>query len=70
MIERLEALTPGEPEDRAGAAERIETFNDRRVGRYWALVALINGWPRAQAQNPDAMHDAWEWYAQALRAHA
>jgi DNA-binding transcriptional MerR regulator len=70
VVERLEALATGQPQDRTAAAERIEAFNDRRVGRYWALVAIVNGWPRAQAQDPEGMHDAWAWYAQALRAHA
>lgn len=70
VIERLEAITPGEPEDRTTAAERIETFNDRRVARYWALVAIVNGWPQQQVQSPSELHDAWEWYAHALRAHA
>jgi DNA-binding transcriptional MerR regulator len=69
VIERLEAMTPGDPEDRNTAAERIEAFSDRRVARYWALVAIVNGWPQDQGQNPTEMHDAWEWYARALRAH-
>lgn len=68
VIERLEAL--GEPQDRAEAAERIEAFTDRRVGRYWTLVGIVNGWPQTQAPSADALIDAWEWYAQALRAHA
>jgi DNA-binding transcriptional MerR regulator len=70
VIERLEAMTPGDPEDRNAAAERIETFSDRRVARYWELVAIVNGWPQNQAQSPGEMYDAWEWYARALRAHA
>jgi DNA-binding transcriptional MerR regulator len=48
VIERLEAMTPGEPEDRIAAADRIEAFSDRRVARYWALVAIANGWPESQ----------------------
>jgi DNA-binding transcriptional MerR regulator len=70
VIERLEAMASGAPQDRNAAAERIETFNDRRVGRYWALVAIVNGWPQGQQQIAAEMHDAWGWYAQALRAHA
>lgn len=70
VVERLEAMTPGQPGDRLAAAERIEAFNDPRVGRYWSLVAIVNGWPRPQAQTSYEMHDAWEWYARALRAHA
>jgi DNA-binding transcriptional MerR regulator len=69
VVERLEAISPGDPEDRNTAAERIEAYTDRRVARYWALVAIVNGWPQDQAQDPTEMHDAWEWYARALRAH-
>jgi len=70
VIERLEAMAPGAPEDRAAAAERIEAFTDRRVARYWTLVGIINGWPQAQTPAPDDLIDAWEWYARGLRAHA
>ncbi|MCL9759801.1 MerR family transcriptional regulator [Frankia sp. AiPa1] len=68
VVERLEALGPTPPEDRRQVADRIEAFTDRRVGRYWTLVGIINGWAPGQA--PDDIIDAWEWYAQALRAHA
>ncbi len=70
VVERLEALSPGTPEDRLAAAERIEAFSDRRFARYWALVGVINGWPERPDAGPDAMFDAWEWYGRALRAHA
>jgi DNA-binding transcriptional MerR regulator len=68
VVERLEALGPQPPEGRAAAAERIEAFTDRRVGRYWTLVGVINGWPPDQA--PADVTDVWQWYGQALRAHA
>ena len=68
VVERLEALGPQPPEARAAASTRIEAFTDRRVGRYWTLVGVINGWPPGQA--PADVTDAWEWYGQALRAHA
>jgi DNA-binding transcriptional MerR regulator len=68
VVERLEALGPQPPEARAVAAERIEAFTDRRVGRYWTLVGIINGWQPDQA--PADVVDTWEWYGQALRAHA
>jgi len=68
VVERLEALGPQPPEARAVAAERIEAFTDRRVGRYWTLVGIINGWQPDQA--PADVTAAWEWYGQALRAHA
>jgi DNA-binding transcriptional MerR regulator len=68
VIERLEALGPAPAEDRTNVADRIDAFTDRRVGRYWTLVGVINGWPPSQA--PDDIIDTWEWYARALRAHA
>lgn len=68
IIERLEAMSPKQPEDRARVADRIAAFTDRRVGRYWTLVGIINNWPPTQA--PDDIIDAWEWYGRALRAHA
>lgn len=70
VIERLEAMTPGDPEDRTTVAERIEAFTDRRVARYWSLVGIVNGWPQTQTLAPEDIIDAWEWYAHALRAHA
>jgi DNA-binding transcriptional MerR regulator len=70
VVERLEAVVPGERQDRAAVAEHIEAFTDRRVARYWTLVGIVNGWPQSNAPAPDAVVDAWEWYAQALRAHA
>jgi len=68
VIERLEAMSTKPPEDRVRVADRIEAFSDRRVGRYWTLVGIVNDWPPTQA--PDDIVDAWEWYARALRAHA
>jgi len=68
VVERIEALGATSPEDRAAVADRIEAFTDRRVGRYWTLVGIINGWPPSQA--PEDIIDIWEWYARALRAHA
>ena len=70
VVERLEALAPGAQQDRAAAAERIEAFTDRRVARYWTLVGVVNGWPQDQTPSPEDHVDAWQWYAQALRAHA
>jgi DNA-binding transcriptional MerR regulator len=68
IVERLESMAPKPGEDRAVAAERIEAFTDHRVGRYWTLVGIVNGWPPSQAS--EDLVDAWEWYARALRAHA
>ncbi len=63
-LERILAVA-GEPEDRAALAEQVETFNDLRVARYWALLGTVNGWPPRADLTP-----AYTWYAAALRAHA
>jgi DNA-binding transcriptional MerR regulator len=68
IVERVEAVSTTPQERRTQVAERIEAFTDRRVGRYWTLVGIVNGWPATPA--PDDIIDAWEWYARALRAHA
>jgi len=68
IIERIEAVGPTPPEDRSVAAQRIEAFTDRRVGRYWTLVGIVNGWAPDQA--PDDVVETWEWYSRALQAHA
>jgi DNA-binding transcriptional MerR regulator len=70
IVEHVEALAGDDPRGRAASAERIEAFSDRRVTRYWTLVAVVNGWPQTHAPAPDEVLDAWEWYARALRAHA
>jgi len=49
---------------RAQLAEMIETFTDRRVERYWQLLAIMNGWPQQGA----SATPAWEWLLAALRA--
>jgi DNA-binding transcriptional MerR regulator len=68
VIERVEAMTPGERGDRAQIAERISAFTDPRVVRYWTLVGIVNDWP--QSPMPEDAADAWQWYTNALRAHA
>ena len=70
VVERIEAMAPGEAEERLKAADRIDAFTDRRVARYWTLVGIVNGWPQTNVPTPDSLIDAWEWYAKALRAHA
>ena len=67
VIERVEAMTPGDRQDRAQIAERISAFTDPRVFRYWTLVSIVNDWP--QNPMPDDAADAWQWYTKALRAH-
>ncbi len=68
VVQRLEAVGPEPPENRARVTERIEAFTDRRIGRYWTLLGIVNGWAPTQA--PDNVIDSWEWYGRALRAHA
>lgn len=53
------------PAERRRWADRLEIFTDRRVGRYWELLAILNGWPRRPSQIP-----AMEWIIAALRASA
>lgn len=68
VIDRVEAMMPNGGRDRIPLAARIEAFTDHRVQRYWTLVGIVNGW-----QHPPGYVEpvrAWEWYAQALRAHA
>lgn len=50
--------------ERRRLADRTEVFTDRRVERYWALLGILNGWPRREPLVP-----AWEWFIEALRAH-
>lgn len=68
IVHQIEAVSSAPSDDRANVADRIEAFTDRRVGRYWTLVGVINGWAPSEA--PEDIIDAWEWYARALRAHA
>lgn len=55
------------PAYRATLAERLDIFTDRRVNRYWQLLARINGWPWQERQ--DATFEAYEWLVAALAAH-
>jgi DNA-binding transcriptional MerR regulator len=52
-----------DPAARAELADRIATFTDRRVERYWQLLGVLNGWPPVQSAVP-----AFEWLVAALRA--
>ncbi|MEV0374990.1 MerR family transcriptional regulator [Streptomyces sp. NPDC050636] len=51
--------------ERARLADRLATFTDRRVERYWQLLGVLNGRPPFPSQAP-----AFEWLIAALRAHA
>lgn len=44
-------------------ADTITTFSDRRIERYWQLLAVLNGWPPRPSTVP-----VFEWFAAALRA--
>lgn len=48
---------------RAELADRLATFSDRRVERYWQLIGTINGWPAQPSSVP-----AYEWLIAGLRA--
>jgi hypothetical protein len=51
------------PEERRRLADMLATFSDRRVERYWTLLARINGWPERPPMVP-----VFEWVIDALRA--
>jgi len=62
IVDRLTG--PGlTPDDRARLADRIETFTDRRVERYWRLLGVLSGAPPFPSAVP-----AYEWLIAALRA--
>jgi DNA-binding transcriptional MerR regulator len=44
--------------------ERLEVAGDRRVTRYWQLMAAINGWPPFPDPEP-----VFTWFGRALRTH-
>jgi hypothetical protein len=47
---------------RAELATQLAEFSDRRVERYWQLLAVINGWPVQPSIVP-----AYEWFIASLR---
>mgnify|MGYP001393290684 CR=1 FL=1 len=51
--------------ERIALADTIATFSDRRVERYWQLLAVLNGWEQRPSTVP-----VYEWFAAALRAWA
>ncbi|MER6047186.1 MerR family transcriptional regulator [Streptomyces sp. NPDC001793] len=50
--------------ERALLAGQLATFTDRRVERYWQLLAVLNGRPPVPSHVP-----AFEWLIAALRSH-
>jgi DNA-binding transcriptional MerR regulator len=61
----LERIVPAglDADGRAELAETIARFGDRRVERYWQLLAVLNGWAPVAPVVP-----AFEWVAAALRS--
>jgi len=68
LVPRMAQLygTTDKPAFRAQLVDMIETFTDRRVERYWQLLAIMNGWPRRE---PSAT-PAWEWLLATLRTQS
>ena len=52
-------------DERIRLADKMETFTDRQVERYWQLIGVINGRPPFEPNVP-----AFEWLITALRATA
>ncbi len=63
VAELLDDGRPAVPGRRAVLAERLATFTDARVERYWQLLGVLNGWPPFEPAVP-----AVEWWTAALRA--
>ncbi len=63
VAELLDDGRPAVPGRRAALAERLATFTDARVERYWQLLGVLNGWPPFEPAVP-----AVEWWTAALRA--
>jgi hypothetical protein len=63
VAELLDDGRPAVPGRRAALAERLTTFTDARVERYWQLLGVLNGWPPFEPAVP-----AVEWWTAALRA--
>jgi DNA-binding transcriptional MerR regulator len=63
VTELLDDGRPLTPERRSMLADRLATFADARVERYWMLLGVLNGWPTWEPSVP-----AVEWWITALRA--
>jgi DNA-binding transcriptional MerR regulator len=61
VLERL-GLADLDAPGRTALADRLATFTDRRVERYWQLLGVLNGWPERPPTVP-----AFEWLIQAVR---
>lgn len=63
VAELLDDGRPPAAGRRAALADRLDTFTDARVERYWMLLGVLNGWPAWQPSVP-----AVSWWIEALRA--
>ena len=60
--ELLDDGRPPAPDRRSALADRLETFTDARVERYWSLLGVLNGWPAWEPSVP-----AVNWWIHALQ---
>lgn len=63
VVELLDDGRPSSPDRRARLADRLATFTDARVERYWALLGTLNDWPAWEPSVP-----AVAWWIEALRS--
>jgi len=63
VAELLDDGRAGTPDRRTALADRLATFTDARVERYWQLLGVLNGWAPFEPSVP-----AVEWWIAALRA--
>jgi DNA-binding transcriptional MerR regulator len=62
ITELLDDGRPSTPDQRPTLADRLATFTDARVERYWMLLGVLNGWPTWEPSVP-----AVSWWITALR---
>jgi DNA-binding transcriptional MerR regulator len=62
VAELLDDGRPASPSRRTDLADRLATFTDARVERYWQLLGVLNGWPAWEPSVP-----AMDWWILALR---
>ena len=62
VAELLDDGRPPVPDRRSRLADRLATFTDARVERYWMLLGVLNGWPTWEPSVP-----AVNWWITALR---
>lgn len=61
IAELLEDGRNAAPDRRQVLAQRLATFTDARVERYWTLLGVLNGWPAWEPSTP-----AVQWWIGAL----